>query len=715
SASISQRPLSLASVAVADKVYDGGTAATVTNWSLSNVVEGDQVRVSAGSGQFSTAGAGAAKPVLALANSLGGADAANYSLVAASQTGSASISQRPLSLASVAVADKAYDGNTAATVTGWTLSNAVNGDQVQVQSGSGQFSTAGAGLAKPVLALASSLAGADAGNYRLGTTASQSGSAAITPAPLRYLADPASTVSGQPLPALTGTVTGFVNGESLASATTGNLQFSTAAVPASPPGPYAVAGSGLAALNYRFSQAPGNASALTLTPAPAPSEPVSLPVNPFVTQSAVTLVLPPPEATSPASGRALDALAALRPGGSDRTEFASLDLASLSPAAVAGVLAARDEYKKITFQQALAQLELDPTLADATGCATAQQAATGQCLITAPLAGALALSNARVDDRSAALPPGTAAAPSPAAAAAPAATTAPAATAAVPPPAPTAAVRTAGAALPARPPQPVVDLPARRGVKAASLPQIQRKIALVIGIDQYSDARIPRLANAANDARAVAASLEAHLGYETVVLENANRSGIFRALNQLVEQVGPADSVVVYYAGHGERAEKSGQGYWQPADADPSRAETWISNADIDRLLRQLPASQVALISDSCYSGSLVSGERIRGATAPQDPVTLLGRRAAVVMTSGGNEPVFDSGKNGHSPFAWSLMQALQQVSSWKAGSSVFEQVRFAVARQLPQRPQYAAAPNAGHQAGADFLFEQRQLEGVVK
>ena len=136
-----------------------------------------------------------------------------------------------------------------------------------------------------------------------------------------------------------------------------------------------------------------------------------MPVNPTLTQSAVTLVLPPPEATSPASGRALDALAALRPGGGDRTEFASLDLASLSPAAVAGVLAARDEYKKVTFQQALAQLELDPTQADAPGCATAQQAATGQCLITGPLAGTQALSNARVDDRSTALRPGAGARP----------------------------------------------------------------------------------------------------------------------------------------------------------------------------------------------------------------------------------------------------------------------------------------------------------------
>jgi len=39
----------------------------------------------------------------------------------------------------------------------------------------------------------------------------------------------------------------------------------------------------------------------------------------------------------------------------------------------------------------------------------------------------------------------------------------------------------------------------------------------------------------------------------------------------------------------------------------------------------------------------------------------------------------------------------------------VFERVRFAVARELPQRPRYGAG--AGHQSGADYLFEQRQLE----
>ena len=80
-------------------------------------------------------------------------------------------------------------------------------------------------------------------------------------------------------------------------------------------------------------------------------------------------------------------------------------------------------------------------------------------------------------------------------------------------------------------------------------------------------------------------------------------------------------------------------------------------------------------------------------------------------MSSGGNEPVFDEGKNGHSPFAFSLMRNLEQVANWQVGGNVFERVRFAVARELPQRPLYGSAAAAGHQAGGDYLFEQRQLD----
>jgi len=60
-------------------------------------------------------------------------------------------------------------------------------------------------------------------------------------------------------------------------------------------------------------------------------------------------------------------------------------------------------------------------------------------------------------------------------------------------------------------------------------------------------------------------------------------------------------------------------------------------------------------------------------------------------------------------------MQAMDRVPAWRPGSNLFEQVRFQVARQLPQRPQYGASGQGGHEPGADYVFEQRQLEGVTR
>src|SRR6185295_5678998 len=90
-----------------------------------------------------------------------------------------------------------------------------------------------------------------------------------------------------------------------------------------------------------------------------------------------------------------------------------------------------------------------------------------------------------------------------------------------------------------------------RRVLSASLPQIQRKVALVIGVDRYSDPTIPALTNAVSDALALSKVLESQMGYETVVLENPTRKSVVAALNELALELGPKDSVILYYAGHG--------------------------------------------------------------------------------------------------------------------------------------------------------------------
>ncbi len=700
-----------AAATVADKTYDGTVAATVSGWNVLGVLTGDTVNVAANSAQFSDKNVGTGKSV-SVGATLTGADAGNYSLSSVT-AGTASITPALLT-ASATVPDKVYDGTATASIGAWSLSGVVPGETVNVVPGSALFSDPNVGSGKAV-SVGATLGGVDSGNYSLSLVTANS--AAITPATLTYVAQPVSTTAGFPLPPLSGTVTGFVGSENLSTSTSGNLVFTTTASTPPAPGTYAIDGGGLSATNYVFAQDAGNASALIVAPLPIDTQ---TPIAPTVLLgSAIHTVLPPPPPPPPGPPPALDTTQGMQPDPQTGTPgFEALPLAEMRRDKIAQVLDAREQYKQSVLANGIALLERDPGLADLPACQTAKQVETGTCLITDALK--QELQGAEPGSTQAAVTPSSAPAAAPVAtpapqpgapssasaavAAAPAAPPRPAAAAPAPAPAP------AAAAAPVQAAAATALLPVARPVKAAALPEIRRKIALVIGIDRYQDRRIPQLGNAVGDARAIGKTFENALGYDTIVLENADKQRIVATLNRLAITLHPRDSVVVYYAGHGTLVPGSGLGYWQSANADPDDPRTWISNSDIGKLLAQFGASQVALISDSCYSGSLVSGERIGPSVAPLDPSRVLSEHAAVAMSSGGNEPVADEGKQGHSPFAWSLMQSLDQLTKWQPGGNVFERVRFAVAKQLPQRPQYGAAPFSAHVPGTDYLFEHREL-----
>ena len=249
------------------------------------------------------------------------------------------------------------------------------------------------------------------------------------------------------------------------------------------------------------------------------------------------------------------------------------------------------------------------------------------------------------------------------------------------------------------------------GTTKAFVPQISRKRALVIGLNKYADKRIPQLVSAIPDAYAIRDALNDKLGYDVTLLENPGKAQILQAFNRIALEMAPSDSLVVYFAGHGDLVEKTQLGYWIPADAKADDPRGWISNKDVWRLLSLVKSQQVAMISDSCYSGtfareeSVEAGQKKNGRNASD----YLTKRTVTVMTSGADEPVADTGKSGHSVFAWNLLEQIKQLDDWSAGATVFSTVRTGVERDLPQTPQYGASISAGHQQGGDFLFERRE------
>src|SRR6185312_6173250 len=109
---------------------------------------------------------------------------------------------------------------------------------------------------------------ANNGNYTFTQAAGNASALTINPATLTYTANAASRTFGAANPTFSGTVTGFVNGDTQGTASTGTLSFTSPATAASNVGSYAINGSGLTAnSNYTLQQTAGNATALTIDPA----------------------------------------------------------------------------------------------------------------------------------------------------------------------------------------------------------------------------------------------------------------------------------------------------------------------------------------------------------------------------------------------------------------------------------------------------------------
>lgn len=241
--------------------------------------------------------------------------------------------------------------------------------------------------------------------------------------------------------------------------------------------------------------------------------------------------------------------------------------------------------------------------------------------------------------------------------------------------------------------------------------------AIIIGNDDYQDGGYPTLQSARSDATAVSQVLRARYGYQTSLLLDASRLEILTALNTMREKLGPNDNLLVYFAGHGEI--KGTQGYWIPTDAKTATASTWISNAAISDILSTIKSRHILVVADSCYSGTMT-----RASVPVFDPSAMAADKWAswvdkmdagksrTALTSGGVQPVADTGAGKHSYFTRALVNALQDNTRLLNAQRLYRQVASSMAltavnAAIPQDPGYSAIKYAGHESG-DYFFLPR-------
>lgn len=200
--------------------------------------------------------------------------------------------------------------------------------------------------------------------------------------------------------------------------------------------------------------------------------------------------------------------------------------------------------------------------------------------------------------------------------------------------------------------------------------------ALVVGIEQY--AALPDAQFAGRDADTVRAHLVA-LGYpdrNVIYLtgQNATRAGIQKYLNEwLPRNVKPSSTVFFYYSGHGAPDTKTGEAYLVPWDGDPQfLATTAYPLKEVYAALEKLPAKEVTVVLDSCFSGAggrsvLATGLRpmvitVESGFLPQGRLALFAAASRDEVTGGLDE-------QGHGIFTYYFLKGLSGAAKNASGA----------------------------------------------
>ncbi len=256
----------------------------------------------------------------------------------------------------------------------------------------------------------------------------------------------------------------------------------------------------------------------------------------------------------------------------------------------------------------------------------------------------------------------------------------------------------------------------QRGVSPEDQP-IGNYYALVIGIDKYPPP-MKELKTAVNDAKVIAKLLAERYGFQVQLLLDADASHnkILNSINQYRTALKENDSLLIYYAGHGYTDPDAEKAYWLPVDAESGMSANHIIADELTSDVRALPSRHVLIISDSCYSGGLArdADEPAQTGNNPALLNRMLHSKSRTLMASGGDEPVADSGTDGHSVFAYAVIRALDQANEpmFTATDLFYNSVRKQVAERSAQLPQYSTirnsmAANADINAG-DFVFTRK-------
>ncbi|MBK9279994.1 MAG: caspase family protein [Candidatus Obscuribacter sp.] len=225
---------------------------------------------------------------------------------------------------------------------------------------------------------------------------------------------------------------------------------------------------------------------------------------------------------------------------------------------------------------------------------------------------------------------------------------------------------------------------------------IADKWALIVGIGNFADSKIPKLKYATKDARDFYNYLvkDAHFKPDHVRVlldETATQRRIVSELGSrgLPRLVRPDDLVVIFFSTHGSPSQMDNQGsnFLVAYDSDPD--DLYATGVEMQKILNQIKerigSDRVLLVMDACHSGSISKNAKGLKRSANFDAKALAeGSGQLVICSSLPDEQSWESKRYENGVFTKNLIDGLRSNPSATI-SSVFEKMSDLVAAEVKE------------------------------
>lgn len=243
--------------------------------------------------------------------------------------------------------------------------------------------------------------------------------------------------------------------------------------------------------------------------------------------------------------------------------------------------------------------------------------------------------------------------------------------------------------------------------------EYQERFAFIIGIDNYKN--INALEYAENDAKSIKEILMKEYDYKeeniTMLLgKEANKENILNNYSKFINETCDNDSLLFYYAGHGETymGIQGNEGFLVPYDGTQENWNTLIGWQEIIEKGNLVRAKHIFYVIDACYSGLALS--RGPAFASSRFLTDILSRPARQVLTAGkGDQKVADAKGPiaNHSLFTGYFIKGIQGEAAQENGIITANMLMAYVSNKVGNDSNSFQTPQAGEIFGdGDFVFK---------